>query len=213
MNGIPKKRKIIYDNTTKALWFEKPPLYKFVDLGLPSGTLWAERNVGATSPEDYGFYFAWGETKGFSKEECDNDVRLFKWGEYKFTSGACTGITDSSFRGGFTKYNNNPQNGVVDNLTTLELIDDAAYRTDNICQMPTYADFEELINNSTFILATFNETTIAKIISKINNNYIYIPFNGYVDNGGGIKRYDDIASLWTSSTIERNNRFLVHMCY
>jgi hypothetical protein len=42
--------------------------YNAVDLGLPSGTLWADRNVGATSPEDYGTYFAWGETDGFTCE-------------------------------------------------------------------------------------------------------------------------------------------------
>lgn len=208
VNGMPNKRKIIHDNTTKTLWFEKPPLYKFVDLGLPSGTLWAERNVGASSPEDYGFYFAWGETKGFSKEECDDDVRRFTWGEYKFTSGACTSITDTNFRGGFTKYNNNSSHGIVDNLTTLELVDDAAYRTDKICKMPTYADVEELIKNSTYTLETLNGMNIAKITSNINNKYIYIPFNGYYDNGD-VRMVNAVSTIWTSSVIERNNRFFV----
>jgi hypothetical protein len=47
----------------------KPKLeYKMVDLGLPSGLLWADRNVGAISEYDYGLYFQWGDTKGYTKE-------------------------------------------------------------------------------------------------------------------------------------------------
>ena len=37
-----------------------PDNHEYVDLGLPSGTLWATRNVGADKPEDIGDYFAWG---------------------------------------------------------------------------------------------------------------------------------------------------------
>ena len=57
--------------------------YEFVDLGLPSGTLWATCNVGATSPEQAGLYFAWGETVGFSADQVENGERSFSSSEYK----------------------------------------------------------------------------------------------------------------------------------
>ena len=44
---------------------------QFIDLGLPSGTLWADRNIGADAPEDYGDYFRWGETTPFTENSDD----------------------------------------------------------------------------------------------------------------------------------------------
>ena len=73
-----------------------------VDLGLPSGTLWASCNVGATKPEEYGDYFAWGETKGYN-------------------SGKTTFNWDTYFDSSFNKYN------LSGGLTELALEDDAAY--------------------------------------------------------------------------------------
>ena len=69
---------------------ESIPVPDFVDLGLPSGTLWATRNVGACKPEDYGEYFAWGETEIKYNEDCNLDS--YKW--YK----------SDSIDHGFTKY-------------------------------------------------------------------------------------------------------------
>ena len=59
---------------------------EFVDLGLPSGTLWATCNVGATSPEQAGLYFVWGETTGYTAEQVASGVRAFKSGSYKAAS-------------------------------------------------------------------------------------------------------------------------------
>ena len=56
---------------------EPPQIYHMVDLGLPSGTLWADRNVGATSPEDVGLYFAWGDTVGYTAEQVANGEKKF----------------------------------------------------------------------------------------------------------------------------------------
>ncbi len=59
---------IIYDRVNDKVWIETPqPLCGFVDLGLPSGTKWASCNVGAEKPEDFGLYFAWGETEGYTR--------------------------------------------------------------------------------------------------------------------------------------------------
>jgi len=54
--------------------------YEYVDLGLPSGTLWAKCNIGANSETDYGLYFAWGETQGYA----DASTKAFSWSDYKF---------------------------------------------------------------------------------------------------------------------------------
>ena len=56
--------------------------FEYVDLGLPSGTKWATCNVGADKETDYGFYFAFGETKGYSGF---TDAKKFNWGDYKFS--------------------------------------------------------------------------------------------------------------------------------
>lgn len=67
------------------------------DLGLPSGTIWMEQNVGASSPSDYGKFFAWGTQDGFYQDEIDNKVlsakwykqqELLDWNDYTFEDGS-----------------------------------------------------------------------------------------------------------------------------
>ena len=81
--------------------------HEYVDLGLPSGTLWATMNVGAENVTDYGLYFAWGETQGYP----DASTKAFSWNDYKY------GTSFSNF----TKYNS------TDGKTVLDLEDDAAH--------------------------------------------------------------------------------------
>ena len=82
--------------------------HEWVDLGLPSGTLWATCNVGANSPEEYGDYFAWGETTTKSS---------YSWSTYKYCKGSSSTMT---------KYCTSSYYGTVDNKTELEPSDDAA---------------------------------------------------------------------------------------
>jgi hypothetical protein len=115
------------------LWYVSK--YNWVDLGLPSGLKWATCNIGATSPEEYGLYFAWGETQGYvgctdTKQFIEEDYELLDYMDI--------------YNHVYKKYDPN-----VDNLTTLELSDDAAYLSDNLCRIPTLEDFEELVNNTT----------------------------------------------------------------
>ena len=71
------------DNNLYYNPFVKPTSsYVAVDLGLPSGLLWADRNVGATSPEDAGLYFAWGDTVGYTAEQIDNEEHIFSKDTY-----------------------------------------------------------------------------------------------------------------------------------
>ena len=132
----------------------------YVDLGLPSGNLWAECNLGASTPEQYGDYYAWGEVE--PKQEY---TRLnHKW--YKEGAPSL----------GYTKYNNE------DGKLTLEDEDDAVIqKLGNGWRTPTLADFRELTNQK---LTTIKKTTLNgvagyQITSKKNGKSIFIPFAGF----------------------------------
>ena len=168
---------------------------EFVDLGLPSGLKWASCNVGASVPEEFGLYFAWGETEGYSGITAEKG---FYWGDYKYTSGACTGATDDTFRGGLTKYNTQSVSGTVDNLTTLELVDDAAYVSDNTCRIPTSSNFHELMSNTTLTWETLNGVYGMRFTSKTNGNSIFIPAAGCCYSGS-VNDVGSIGYLWSSS--------------
>lgn len=137
-----------------------------VDLGLPSGTLWADRNVGADSPEDYGDYFAWGETS--PKETYDRST--YKW---------CKGWYHT-----MTKYCTKSSCGTVDNKTVLDLEDDAAYVNMGAeWRMPTYDEQEELINNCTWTWISQKGTKGYKVTGP-NGNSIFLPAAGYRCDSG-----------------------------
>ncbi len=134
----------------------------WVDLGLPSGLLWATRNVGATSPEDYGDYFAWGETTPKS---------VYNRTTYIYFNGRLYQLT---------KYCNNSDlgyNGFTDNLTILQPGDDAA--TANYGgRTPTKEEWEELMNNTTSIWTTQNGVN-GRLFTGTNGNSLFLPAAGF----------------------------------
>ena len=179
---------------------EKPELYEWVDLGLPSGLKWADKNVGATKPEDFGLYFAWGETEGYSGI---TDEKRFSWADYKLCGGSYSTLT---------KYNTKSSSGTVDNLTTLEQVDDAAYQSDNTCRMPTKSDFEELTANTTSVWETLNGVNGIRFTSKTNGNSIFVPA------AGGCLNYSVISvgsngGLWSSSLGESYSRYAWYLSF
>ena len=120
------------DSITFSLPESPEKEYKYVDLGLPSGTLWADRNVGADSPEAYGDYFAWGETTPKS---------TYNWSTYKWCNGD---------RYTMTKYCTSSSYGTVDNKTVLDPEDDVAHvKWGGIWRMPTKAEMLELQDRCT----------------------------------------------------------------
>lgn len=132
----------------------------YVDLGLPSGNLWAECNLGASSPEAYGDYYAWGEVE--PKQEYTKSNH--KW----YKEGAPSQ--------GFTKYNNE------DGKLTLEDEDDAVIQNlGNGWRTPTLADFRELTNQkyTTIEKTTLNGVVGYQITSKKNKKSIFIPCAGF----------------------------------
>lgn len=155
--------------------------HEYVDLGLPSGTLWATMNVGATSPEGCGGYYAWGETKAWGEEDTSNTHNygynsnvsyskiLYGWNTYKW----CNGSYDNQ-----TKYNTNSSYGTVDNITTIELADDAAYvNWGSNWRMPTNAEWTELRNNCSWAWTTQNGVYGCKVTAS-NGNSIFLPASG-----------------------------------
>ena len=154
-----------------------------VDLGLPSGTLWADRNVGADAPEAYGDYFAWGETE---------PKDYYDWSTYKW----CNGSYDTQ-----TKYCTSSYFGTVDNKTTLDLEDDAAYvNMGSDWRMPTYAEMQELMNNCTTTWTTQNGVYGRKVTGK-NGNSIFLPAAGYREYSSLYNAGSD-GDYWSSSFYE-----------
>ena len=133
---------------------------EYVDLGLPSGNLWATCNLGASSPEAYGDYYAWGEVE--PKQE-------YTYPNHKWYKEGAPSL-------GFTKYNNE------DGKLTLEDEDDAVIqKLGNGWRTPTLADFRELTNQK---LTTIKKTTLNgvagyQITSKRNKKSIFIPCAGF----------------------------------
>lgn len=158
--------------------------YEFVDLGLPSGTMWATCNVGATKPEEIGLYFASGEIEGYTAEDVASGNKAFIWNDYKF------GTKDN-----LTKYNK------TDGLTTLELEDDAAYQNDNAYRLPTKTELEELVANTTSTWETLNGVNGRRFTSKTNGNSIFIPASGFCREGLFLQ-VDSLSVLWSSSIEE-----------
>ncbi len=138
--------------------------YEYVDLGLPSGTLWAKFNVGATKPEEYGDYFAWGETK--PKEVYDEST--YKWYDSNSILKYNTGLESNS-------YPPTVVSGTIDNLTTLLPEDDAATANWGLdWRMPTKEELEELVNNCKFSWTEINGVSGAKYTAS-NGKSIFIP--------------------------------------
>ncbi|MBO4986172.1 MAG: hypothetical protein J6C57_04185 [Paludibacteraceae bacterium] len=154
--------------------------HEWVDLGL--SVKWATCNVGASSPEDYGDYFAWGETE--PKE-------VYAWSNYKY----CNGSYDS-----LTKYNKNSSCGtIVDNKTQLDLTDDAARANwGGSWRMPTDAELTELRNNCTWTWTSQNGVNGYKVTSKSNGNSIFLPAAGY-RGGSSLVYAGSYGSYWSSS--------------
>ena len=153
--------------------------HEYVDLGL--SVKWATCNVGASKPEEYGDYFAWGETQPKSN---------YDWSTYKYYNGSYNTLT---------KYNNSSSYGTVDNKTTLDLSDDAARANwGGSWRMPTKAEQDELRNNCTWTGIIQNGVNGYKVTSKSNGNSIFLPAAGYRD-GSSLNDAGGSGDYWSSS--------------
>ena len=163
-----------------SVYYNYPPKPKanghdYVDLGLPSGTLWATMNVGASKPSDAGLYFQWGDTVGYTADQVGKD-KQFTWNDYKFS------IDGSS--NDFSKYTTNG--------ATLELEDDAAHvNMGGSWHMPTLEQISELLSNTTNTWTTQDGVNGRLFTSKKDGSKsIFIPaaggaWDGSLNNSGG----------------------------
>lgn len=137
--------------------------HEYVDLGL--SVKWATCNVGATKPEEYGDYFAWGEVE--PKE-------VYDWSTYKWCNGSYVSLT---------KYNNSSSYGIIDNKTVLEAANDAAaVNWGGSWRMPTDAELTELRDNCTWIWTTQNGVNGYRVTSNkegYTDKSIFLPAAGY----------------------------------
>ena len=137
--------------------------HEWVDLGLPSGTLWATENVGASSPEDYREYFAWGETQA-------NSI-IYSFATYKWCEGNYNNLTKYCTDSGF---------GNVDNKTELDMEDDAAYvNWGSEWRMPTKTQFDELQAECNWQWTSMNGINGYLVTSKRNSASLFLPAAGY----------------------------------
>lgn len=157
--------------------------HDWVDLGLPSGTKWATANIGASKPEYYGWYIAWGETTKKSS---------YTWNTYKYGS-------DNGGIIRLTKYNCTNGQGTVDNKSTLDMSDDAArVNWGSTWRMPTREEMKELWRECKWQWTTKNGINGYEVKSKVNSNSIFLPAAGLMGESFG----DDSAGkgyYWTNT--------------
>ena len=189
---------VIRDITDESIYFkEVPPYAQTVDLGLPSKKLWSKCNLGANSESDYGLYYAWGETSGYTATQVGTD-KQFTWDDYKFS------IDGSSSN--FNKYNSS------DSKTQLDLEDDAVYAAlGGNWRMPTQADFQELTANTTTEVTSIGGIQGMKFTSKENSNYLFFPFAGFADSGSMVY-VGSYFGCWSSSLHSVDNDSSWNLC-
>lgn len=173
------------------------PIPDAVDLGLPSGLKWASFNLGASKPEEYGDYYAWGETEPYYSSLDplawkEGKEAGYDWASYKWCMGSA--IT-------MTKYCNNVDYGYygfIDDKTVLDSGDDAAYvNLGGNWRMPTDAEMTELRENCTWESTTLNGVN-GRLVTGPNGNSIFLPAAGHWNNTD----LDSVGSegfFWSSS--------------
>lgn len=175
--------------------------HKFIDLGLPSGLLWATCNVGATKITDYGDYYAWGDT---------STKQRYFWDSYQY--GSCT-LDDA----GYLKTVTLTKYYADDDLRSLETTDEAAIANwGSNCRMPTYAEIKELDKYCEWDWGYYYNGTAGIMVTGPNGNKILFPAAGLRiwnrSGGEGASGY-----IWTSDVCEEgfceNNYRYAHQIF
>jgi len=164
--------------------------YEYVDLRLPSGTLWSTMNVGADNPTDFGLYFQWGDVQGYTKEQVGLKKKFSSdWSDYKWLRNDAF----TNYRRTFVKYRNS---GIV--LDILDLEDDAAnVNMGGSWHIPTPSQIQELIDNTTSDWIKMDNVNGRLFTSKKNGKSIFIPAAGYAWEGS-VHDSRDSGFVWSS---------------
>lgn len=142
----------------------------FVDLGLPSGVLWAEKNIGSNTPEDFGLYFSWGNVEGHAE-------------------GSGYNFSDAN-------YNASPGKQISGDIALSQDAANAYWGGD--CRMPTRLEFQELYDNCDSAWVTENGVAGRRFTSKTNGNSIFFPAAGFY-NGTSLYDRGSRGYYWSAS--------------
>ena len=146
-----------------------------IDLALPSGLLWCEHNVGASTPYEDGLYFSWGNVTGHTGDD-GYDFGTSNDGPYASTPGA----------------------SLTGNIPTNGTYDPARHNMGAPCRMPTVGEFQEL--NAQCDSEWTDEDGVAgrRFTSRINGNSIFFPASGY-RYGAGLSNRGSVGNYWSAS--------------
>jgi hypothetical protein len=150
-----------------------------VDLALPSGVLWADKNVGATTPYDDGLYFSWGNVIGHTGDD-GYDFGTANDGPYASTPGA----------------------ELTGNIPTNTTYDAARHNMGAPWRMPTVGEFQELVANCDSEWTDEDGVAGRRFTSRINGNSIFFPASGYRD-GSGLSLRGSYGLYWSSSLLSQ----------
>ena len=173
--------------------------FEYVDLGLPSGTMWATCNVGADKPEESGLLFQFGRVDGYKYGDTNHKFRTNAQNKQD-TGSEYIPLTSSG--------------NTYDKGTTLNLEDDAAHvNMGGAWKMPTKNQLEELYDNTTQKVETINEVQGMIFTSTINEHQLFIPFVGYwYEENGGFMETGSFANMWSSQVHPSNVHYACSLC-
>lgn len=160
--------------------------HQFVDLGLPSGTKWAIANIGATKPEDAGYYYMWGDLS--------NVTSTVSWNTYKFCNGTKQLLKKYIVKSPYGDF------GTPDNKTILEPQDDiASVELGGKWRMPTVEEYQELADQCQWEWTKVNGV-IGKKATGPSGKSLFFPAAGTI-NDAGMLLYNSYGSLWSSGLV------------
>lgn len=158
----------------------------FVDLALPSGLLWCEHNVGATTPYEDGLYFSWGNVTGHTGTD-GYDFGTSNDGPYASTPGAA----------------------LTGNIPTNGTYDAARHNMGAPCRMPTVGEFQELNNNCDSEWTDEDGVSGRRFTSRINGNSIFFPASGY-RYGSSLNGRGTVGNYWSASLSSQTSGYNLH---
>ncbi|MBQ4524799.1 MAG: hypothetical protein IJA00_01815 [Bacteroidaceae bacterium] len=173
------------DEPVLAPSIDREDMIESIDLGLPSGTLWASCNIGASSPEEYGDYFAWGETT--VKDD-------YSWQTYQWCNGTYESMSTDC----------------VDSIELSQQYDAALAKWGNQWRMPTMADFKELTTECTWTWTTQNGVKGYEV-KGTNGNSIFLPAAG-CRRDGTVLHGGNTGCYW-STTLYGDDTQHAHLLY
>lgn len=160
-----------------------PILANFVDMGLPSGTLWAKKNLGASDEKEVGEFFFFGETEGYSENELQGLNHHSPFDEWSYAIWAQE--NKSTYE---DKWANN---AISDTLNAAKVLGDPSW------DIPDMEEWEELNNNVTWREAEYNGKTVLIATSNINGNELILTYGRF-----HTKRMD--YNDWYGGTVSAN---------